>query len=98
MSKSNANHRAEALAILDLVNKEDIVQWKMQPVTKALLSMVREDLNDIKDAWVEGVYTGEDANQTIQLNSQALGKAEALSYLETYIELMQTVKEDSDAN
>lgn len=96
MTNNNSNHRAEALAILDLVTKEDIIQWKSNPVTRALLSMVKEDLKAIQEAWVNGVFTAEDAYATVQLNAQALGKSEALAYIETYIELMQTVKETEE--
>ena len=61
--------------------REDIAAWQGSEVTKYLLSVLEENLEDIKDGWVDGDYTNEDALATVQRNASAHGTAYALRTL-----------------
>ena len=53
---------------------EEARGWLDQSVGKYFKAILNEKMNDLKDDWANGVFTAEDADTTIQLNSEALGK------------------------
>ena len=64
------------MATLSLEEKES---WLQHKVTKHIIKQLEEDVERIKDSWVAGCYTDNDAYGTIQLNSEASGKAQTLT-------------------
>ena len=58
-----------------------------------LKRQLQQDVQDIKDAWANGNYTGESAEATLQLNAEAIGK---VSTCESIIEFIETEGGDED--
>lgn len=61
-----------------IVTQSEFNDWKASPLTKELLSYVSLLIEDGKEMWASGAYTGESAEQTAQLNAQAQGFIQAL--------------------
>ncbi len=53
-----------------------------------------ERLEDLKDNWVNGDYTGATAEATIQMNAEALGKAGA--YADMILSLEEMTEDDQE--
>jgi len=51
-----------------------------------------ERLEDLKDNWVNGDFTGESVEETIQKNSEALGKAQA--YADVILSLEEMTEDE----
>lgn len=65
-------------------------EWQADQTTINLLKYLKEDKQNILEQWAGGSYTHETAEGTCQLNSQALGKAEALT------DIINWILEDED--
>lgn len=61
--------------------------WLNQRVGKYHKAVLFEKLEGLKDEWANGMFTGSNTEETIQLNSEALGKAWA------YADVILTLEE-----
>ena len=53
-------------------------EWRSLDATQEFMTKLELDLDEIKNQWSCGVFTSENEHQTIQLNSRAIGKIQAL--------------------
>lgn len=60
---------------------QEYKEWRSHPVTQEVLNHLSNQRQDLLEAWAEGVYTKESMEGTVQLNSEALGKVKAISYM-----------------
>lgn len=61
------------------MKKEAFGEWKQHPETKRLFKFLNQISNELTDAWANGRFTTETTDGTIQLNSKAIGKYEAIN-------------------
>lgn len=82
------------------INKEPTPEqargWLSQRVGKYHKAVLFEKLEDLKDCWMNGDYTGESTEATIQMNSEALGKAQAYADVILSLEEMCTDETEED--
>lgn len=71
---------------MDRPEKEVREQWFQNPMTKYIIQTLNQGITDYKDAWMEGCFTHETAEGTVQKNSEALGKCQGI---EECIEIME---------
>ena len=71
---------------LDLVvpTAEEAKGWLGQGVGKYHTARLREKIAELQDDWSNGIFTGESVEETIQLNSEALGKVQAFAEVFNY--------------
>jgi hypothetical protein len=81
---------------LTLPNTEEVRGWLSLPAGKYYKAQLIEKLEDLKDGWVSGQYTGNSIEETVQLNSEALGKAGAIAEELLTLEELSTDEEDTD--
>lgn len=62
-------------------SREEYLEWLRHPVTQAYRQFLRTRLQESKDMWAEGCFTRESVEGTVQLNANALGRAEILARL-----------------
>jgi hypothetical protein len=72
---------------------EEVRGWMGMGVGKYHQAQLIEKLEDIKDNWVNGDYTGNSTEETAQLNAEALGKAQAYADI---ILTLEEMKEDDE--
>ena len=58
---------------------EDFLQWYRSTLTQAFLQSLEEDRLGIMKAWALQQFIGDNADQTIHLNSKALAQVETLN-------------------
>ena len=68
------------------VPPEEVVSWCKHPVTQALMISLQGDMFGSFEAWMNGEFTGSDADETIQKNSKALGSVAAIESILVWIE------------
>ena len=68
--------------------------WLNQRTGKYHKAQLIERLEDLKDGWVNGDFTGESVEETIQRNSEALGKAQA--YADVILTLEEMTEDEPD--
>lgn len=64
-----------------ILTDEEVLEWKSHQVTKEWFKYLKRLREDMKDAWSNGVFTGESSEATAQLNANALGKIQMLADL-----------------
>lgn len=75
---------------------EEARGWVSMGVSKYYKAQLVEKLEVIKDNWVNGDYTGSSIEETIQLNSEALGKAGAIAEELLTLEEMTIDEEETE--
>ena len=70
---------------------EDFLSWFHNPITESFLHSLREDKQEIMEAWARRAYTGENEGQTLQLN------AVGLAQIKTINELLQNLEDSADS-
>ena len=58
-------------------------------VCNKLIEEIKWQVDEIKNAWANGKYTGAEAYETTQLNAQAIGQIQTLENILEYIELLK---------
>ena len=53
--------------------------WLNQRTGKYYKAFLIEEMEDIKDNWASGMYTGQNIEETIQLNSEAIGRVQQIA-------------------
>lgn len=71
--------------------------WLDQSVGKAFKVMLEDSVQDLKDSWASGDFTGEDTEATIQLNSEALGKVQQIAEILLTLEEKQKDEEPEES-
>ena len=61
-----------------MITEQEFKEWKVHPVTKAVINLLEAKLAEGKDAWSKGYFQGETVEKTAILNAMAVGKAQAL--------------------
>jgi hypothetical protein len=69
---------------------EDFLSWYHNPITECFLNSLRDDKQEIMHAWARRAYTGENADQTLQLN------AVGLAQIKTIDELLQNLDDSAE--
>jgi hypothetical protein len=65
---------------------EDFLQWYRSPLTQAFISSLDEDRGEIMRAWSRQQFIGENGDQTLHLNGQALAQVKTLDEIITNLE------------
>lgn len=73
---------------------EDFLHWRNQSVTKFLLKEISVEIEEEKEAWASGALTTESTDGTIQKNSHALGRVDALKGILEKIEEIKAAKKE----
>lgn len=63
------------------ITPEDYLSWHRNPLTLVFLRGLQEDRLRILEAWGRKVYTGESADQTLQLNAKGLAQIETIDQI-----------------
>ena len=75
---------------------EEARGWIGMGTGKYFKNELVSQLEDLKDSWVNGDFTAESTEATTQLNSEALGKAQAIAEILLTLEEMTTDEEVED--
>lgn len=67
--------------VAELVTEEEWSSWKQHPTTKIFREFLKKRLRDVQDGWMRGAYTSPEGDQTLQLNSRAVGESQTLNTL-----------------
>lgn len=70
---------------------EDFLGWLQNPITQTFLNSLRDDRQEIMEAWARRAYTGDNGDQTLQLN--AIG----LAQVKTINELLQNLEDSAES-
>ena len=68
------------------VPKEEVIAWCKHPITQSLVSSLYGDMAGHFEGWLNGEFTGESADATIQKNSKALGGVAAIESILAWVE------------
>lgn len=69
---------------------EDFLSWLHNPITECFLNSLREDKQQIMEAWARRAYTDDLGEKTLQLN------AVGLAQIKTIDELLQNLEESAE--
>ena len=72
---------------------EQLKGWLNQRSGRWLTAYLIERIEDIKDGWANGDYTGSTTEETIQLNSEAIGRVQEIA---EFLVTLDEMKEDRD--
>lgn len=61
-----------------VLNRQEILDWKNNPVTKAFFDQLEDDRDRIANEVIEGAYTGATVDETAQLIAREIGRAQAI--------------------
>ena len=75
---------------------EEVRGWLDQSVGKYHRALLERMLEDLKDNWANGDYTGSTTEETIQLNSEALGKVQQIAEIIVTLDELSTDEEKED--
>lgn len=68
-----------------VLSKQQVVQWKHDPVTKQVIEWVKEQREDLKEHVISGGASTESTDGTVQLVAKCIGKAEMAQELVEYM-------------
>ena len=63
------------------VTREEWVEWKLHPVSKAVWEFLINLHKESLESWGSGAYTADTAEATAILNAEALGRVDAIKRL-----------------
>ena len=63
---------------MQVVPKEEFQEWLQHPVTQAFRKYLSNNIRDFQEGWSNGAFTGATSDETIQLNSKAIGQIQIL--------------------
>ena len=63
--------------------------WLAMPPGRYFRESLFEELEDLKEAWMNGMFTGQTNDETCQMNSEAIGKAQQIASTLLKLEEMQ---------
>lgn len=69
-------------------------EWRYHPGTIEFLQELSKIKQDVLTSWQEGAFTGNSEYETIQKNSRALGKIQAILDIEDYVQQIEEAKND----
>jgi hypothetical protein len=72
---------------------EECRGWMSQGVAKYFKSLLNEKLEDLKDGFINGDFTGESVEESSQRNSEAVGMAQAYADI---ILTLEEIQEDEE--
>ena len=67
--------------MVEEISLEEFQGWLALPVTQAFLGRLRSDLEELKNAWADSVFMGQDIGEMSLKNVYALGQAVVLRRL-----------------
>lgn len=77
---------AKSEEIFSVLDKSEVEAWCKHPAARALILSLQGDMIGHFESWVNGEFTGSTAEETIQKNSRALGSAEAVEAILSWID------------
>ena len=63
------------------MTREEYDEWREDPVTQEFFHHVQACKEDLMKRWSQGMFTSSSLDETVQLNSHAIGEATALSLI-----------------
>ncbi len=75
---------------------EEFRGWLDMSVGKYFKQVLSEKMQDLKDDWASGAFTGLNTEETIQLNSEALGKVQQLADITLTLDELSTDEEEDE--
>jgi len=72
------------------VPKEEAIAWSKHPITQSLIQSLYGDMAGHFEGWLNGDFTGNTGDETIQKNSKALGGVSSIESVLSWIEDAQT--------
>ena len=70
-----------------VISQEEFNSWLAHPVTQVVRESFNQRAREIQVDWVNGAFTGPSAEETLQMNSAALSRARAYTFM-AELELM----------
>lgn len=67
--------------VAEVVSEEEWSSWKQHPTTVIFRGLLKKRIGEISEAWLGGGYTSPMGDQTLQLNSRAIGEVQCLKNL-----------------
>lgn len=64
-----------------LPSQEEFNNWRIHPVTQAVLDYLQSKVTELQLDWVNGAFTGPGPYETLQMNSEAIGRGQAFALL-----------------
>lgn len=61
------------------ITEQEWADWKMHPVTVQYHKRLEQFLEDLKQQWVSGNFTSSTVDETAQMNSSNIGKAQMIT-------------------
>lgn len=61
------------------ITEQEWADWKMHPVTVQYHKRLEHFLEDLKQQWVSGNFTSSTVDETAQMNSSNIGKAQMIT-------------------
>ena len=83
--------RRQAGEVLELVDANELRNWKNHPATIYIMKQLEADYLTYHEGWENGNYTAESDSGTIQANAKALGAIEALSMVAESFDTIENV-------
>lgn len=84
--KSTEELYAQAEDAFTSIPKKEAVVWCSHPLTQSLMLTLYGDMAGHFEAWANGDFTGETADETVQKNSKALGSVAAIEGILAWLE------------
>ena len=78
--------RHRVLTELSLTSQSERKSWLTHPCTRAQIYFLQAELLELLEGWGSGNYTAESVEGTVQLNSEALGKYQQMSWILDWVE------------
>lgn len=82
-----------------VLTKQQVVQWKHDPVTKQAIKWLEEQREILKEYVITGGATAESSEGTAQLIAKSVGKAEVIQEILEYLleDLVDMAFEEEDS-
>jgi len=61
-----------------VVTEEEWAAWKDIPTTRTFRRFLKKQLEETYESWMGGAYTSPEGDQTLQLNSRAIGSSQMI--------------------
>jgi len=75
---------------------EQASSWLGQPTGEYYQAQLAEKIEEIKDNWANGLYTGNGAEETAQLNAEAIGEIQGIGEAIVLLEEMTEVEDETE--
>lgn len=92
--RNPTNLRDKSRDLEERATKEEKHFWSVSPLTRALKCDIEASIEELKEAWASGSFTGPSMDETAQLNAKTLGMVQALQDIIDQIHSLETPIEE----